>query len=102
MMKALDYSNCPRKCLWSRYHADLLKMESQQTFMGFEVKYTNIGSVRQTRLHSVDAQVYAADGISILKERLSILTWRLHNDLAIEVLDFGTKEVMANCRVICD
>ena len=97
MMKALDYSNCPGKCLWSRYHADLLQMESQQTFMGFEVKYRNIGSVRETIL-----QASAADGISILKERSSILTWRLHNDLAIEVLDYGTKEVMANCRVICD
>ena len=60
-------------------------MGSQQTFMGFEVKYTNIGTVRQTRVHSVDAQVSAADGISMM---------RLHNDLAIEVLDYGTKEVI--------
>ena len=56
MMKALDHSDCPGKCLWPRYHADLLKMESQKTFMGSEVKYTNIGTVRQTRLHSVDAK----------------------------------------------
>ena len=60
-------------------------MGSQQTFMGFEVKYTNIGTVRQTRVHSVNAQVSAADGISMM---------RLHNDLAIEVLDYGTKEVI--------
>ena len=60
-------------------------MGSQQTFMGFEVKYTNIGTVRQTRVHSVDAQVSAADGISMM---------RLHNDLAIEVLDYSTKEVI--------
>ena len=60
-------------------------MGSQQIFMGFEVKYTNIGTVRQTRVHSVDAQVSAADGISMM---------RLHNDLAIEVLDYGTKEVI--------
>ena len=60
-------------------------MGSQQTFMGFEVKYTNIGTVRQTRVHSVDAQVSAADGISMM---------RLHIDLAIEVLDYGTKEVI--------
>ena len=53
--------------------------------MGFEVKYTNIGTVRQTRVHSVDAQVSAADGISMM---------RLHNDLALEVLDYGTKEVI--------
>ena len=86
MMKALDHSDCPGKCLWPRYHADLLKMESQKTFMGSEVKYTNIGTVRQTKLHSVDAQVSAADGIGMVKERLSTLTWRLHNDLANEVL----------------
>ena len=41
-------------------------MERQKTFMGSEVKYTNIGMVRQTRLHSVDAQVSAADGIGIV------------------------------------
>ena len=28
IMKALDHSDCTGKCLWSRYHADLLKMES--------------------------------------------------------------------------
>ena len=84
------------------YHADLLKMESQKTFMGSKVKYTNIGTVRQTRLHSVDAQVSAADRIGMVKERLSTLTRRLHNDLASEVLDYGTKKVIANCRVIYD
>ena len=78
MMKALDHSDCPGKCLWPRYHADLLKMESQKIFMGSEVKHTNIGTVRQTRLHSVDSQVSAADGNRMVKERLSTLTWRLH------------------------
>ena len=86
MMKALDHSNCPEKCLWRRYHADLLKMENRKIFMGSEVKYTDIGTVRQTRLHSVDAQVSVAAGIGMVKERLSTLTWRLHNDLANEVL----------------
>ena len=87
MMKALDHSNCLGKCLWPRYHADLLKMESQKTFMGSEVKYTNFSTVRQARLHSVNAQVSAADGIGMVKERLSTLTWRLHKDLANEVFD---------------
>ena len=50
--------------------------------MSSEVKYTNIGSVRKKRLHSVDAHVFVADGIGMVKERLSALTWRLHNDLA--------------------
>ena len=84
MMK--DFSNCPEKCLWRRYHADLLKMENQKIFMGSEVKYTDIGTVRQTRLHSVDAQVSVAGEIGMVKERLSTLTWSLHNDLANEVL----------------
>ena len=75
MMKALDNSNCPEKCLWRRYHSDLLKMESQKTFMSPEVKYTDIGTVRQTRLHSVDAQVSVAGGIGMVKQRLSTLTW---------------------------
>ena len=70
--------------------------------MGSEVKYTKSGTVRQTRLHSADAQVSAADGISMVKERLSTLTWRFHNDLANEVFDDCTKEVIENCRVICD
>ena len=85
--KSLGSFQLLRKCLWPRYHADLLKMESQKTFMGSEVKYTNIGTVRQTKLHSVDAQVSAADGIGMVKERLSTLTWRLHKDLANEVFD---------------
>ena len=102
MMKALDHSNCPEKCLWRRYHADLLKMENQKIFMGSEVKYTDIGTVRQTRLHSIDAHVSAAGGIGMVKERLSTLTRRLHNDLANEVFDDCTKEVIENCRVICD
>ena len=102
MVKGLDHSDCPGKCLWPRYHADFLKMESEKAFMGSEVKYTNIGTVRQTRLHSVDTQVSAADGIGMVKERLSTLTWRLHNDLANEVFDDCTKEVIENCRVICD
>ena len=38
----------------------------------------------------------------MVKERLSTLTWRLHNDLANEVFDDCTKEVIENCRVICD
>ena len=69
MMKALDHSNCPEKCFWRRYPADLLKMENQKIFMGSEVKYTDIGTVRQTRLHSIDALVSAADGIGMVKER---------------------------------
>ena len=77
-------------------------MESQKTFMDSEVKYTNIGTLRQTKLHSMDAQVSATDATGMVKERLSTLTRRFHNDLANEVFDDCTKEVIENCRVICD
>ena len=50
----------------------------------------------------MDSQVSVADGIGMVKDRLSTLTWRLHNDLENEVFDDCTKEVIENCRVICD
>ena len=77
-------------------------MESQNTFMGSEVKYTNIGTLRQTRLHSVDAQLSVAYRIGMVKERFSTLNLRFHNDLSSEVFDDGTKEVIENCRVTFD
>ena len=40
-------------------------MKSQKTFIGTEVRYTNIGTLRQTRLHYVVAKGSAADGISM-------------------------------------
>ena len=42
--------------------------------MGSEARSTNIGTVKQTALHSVDTQVSAADGIGMVKKRLSSLT----------------------------
>ena len=38
----------------------------------------------------------------MVKERLSTLTRRLHNNLANKTFDGCTKEVIENCRVICD
>ena len=77
-------------------------MESQKTFVVSEVKYTNTGMERQTKLHSVEAQISAADRIGMLHEKLSTLTWRLHNDLVNEFFDDCTREVIKNCRVLCD
>ena len=57
--------------------------------------------LRQTRLHFVDVQLSVADRIVMVKERLSILTWRLHNNLSSEGFDDGTKEVIKNYRVTC-
>ena len=99
--KALYHWDYAKKCLWSSYYADLLKMEIQRTFMGFEVEFTNIGTLRQTKLHSADARLSVADGIAIVRERLSNLTWRFNKDLSREVFDDSTKEVMERCRVIC-
>ena len=64
MMKALDHWYCTEKCLWPSYYADLLKIEIQKT-VGSEVKYTNIGTLRETRLHSADARLFVADGIAM-------------------------------------
>ena len=77
-------------------------MENQKIYMGSKVKYTDIGTVRQARFHSMDAHVSAAGRIGMMKERLSTLTRRLHNNLANDVFDGCTKEVIENCRVICD
>ena len=38
----------------------------------------------------------------MVQQRLSTLTWRVHNDLANEFFDDGAKEMIENCRVICD
>ena len=58
-------------------------MKSQKTIMGSEVNDTNIDKVRQTRLHSEDAQVSVTDGIGMVKERLSTLSRKLHHDLSL-------------------
>ena len=49
----------------------------------------------------MDVQLSVADRIVMVKERLSILTWRLHNNLSSEGFDDGTKEVIKNYRVTC-
>ena len=48
-------------------------MESQKRFMGSEVRYTNTGTLSQRRLHSVDAQLYVADRISIVEAEIMYL-----------------------------
>ena len=62
-MKALDHSDSQK--IINKKYADLLKMKSQKTFIGSEVRYANIGMLSQTRLHSVVVQVSEADGISM-------------------------------------
>ena len=50
----------------------------------------------------MNTQLSVADGIGVMKEGLSTLTWRLHNVLSSEAFDDEAKEVIKNCRVICD
>ena len=70
--------------------------------MGFDVRYTTTGMLKQTRLHSMDAQYFVEDRIDMVKRILSTSTWRLHNDLSSEAFDDGRKQVIGNCGAICD
>ena len=72
-------------------------MESQKTFIVSEVTHTNTVMLR---LHSEGAKLSVAEWIGMAKEKLSILSRRLHNDLSSEVFDDGTEEVIE--KVICD
>ena len=67
--------------------------------MGFEGRSTNIGTVKQTTLYSVDAQVSATDEIGMVKKRLSSLTWRFHKDLSNEAFDDGSKDEIEDCSI---
>ena len=77
-------------------------MATDKTFMEAEINHINNGTARQTRLHSSNEQVSVADEINLVKEQLSTLAWRLHNDLSNDVYDGDTEKVIENCRVICD
>ena len=77
-------------------------MATDKTFIDAEINHINIGTARQTRLHSVNEQLSVADEINLVKEQLSTLAWRLHNDLPNDVCDGDTEKVIENCRVICD
>ena len=105
MMNAMNHSDCPgsgEKCLWPNYHADLSAMESDGKFMNTGIDHVNIGKIRQTRLQSENGQLEIADGIKLVKERSSTLTWRLNHDLSNEVFDVNTEDLIENCRIICD
>ena len=70
--------------------------------MNFDIVCVSIGTSRQTRLHSVNNELAIADGVQMLRERLSTLTWRLHHDLLAEIFDDKTKRVIEYCRIVCD
>ena len=86
-MEALDHFDCPdaddsskKVCLWPRYHNDLAAMMADKKYMA-TMKNVNMGTIRQTRLQAVSGKMQLANGITLVKERLSTLTWRLQNDL---------------------
>ena len=62
-------------------------MATDKTSMEAEINHINIGTARQTRLHSVNEQLSVADEINLVKEQLSTLAWRLHNDLSNDVYE---------------
>ena len=63
--------------------------------MGSVVKYTNIGMVTEIRLRIYPSFYSTQNGLG----EGEIIYF---NDLANEVFDDCTKEVIKNCRVICD
>ena len=63
--------------------------------MGSEVKYTNIGMATEIRLRIYPSFYSRRNGLG----EGEIIYF---NDLVNEVFDDCTKEVIKNCRVICD
>ena len=108
MMKCIDHADCPitssneKKCLWPRYHNDLSVAEEKGEYMGIKIDHINTGNVRQTRLQSSAGELTIADGISLVRERLRTLTWRLNHDLSEDVFDNEVKETIEYIRTICD
>ena len=108
MMECIEHKHCPpddpdnKKCLWPRYHEDLMLMEKDSKYMAAKVENVNMGSCRQTRLQSSSGELQVADGIGLVKERLTTLVWRLQNDLKSEVFDEDTKKMVEKVRTICD
>ena len=103
MYETIDHSNCSvDECKWERYHNDLHAMNTSNEYMNCAIGHVNIGTARQTRLQSDQNQLAVADGINLVKERLSTLAWRMHHDFCRELFDAETKQKIEHCRTICD
>ena len=70
--------------------------------MDCAIGHVDMGTVRQTRLQAEQSQVVVADGVNLVKERLSTLAWRMHHDFASELFEDETKEMIEHCRTVCD
>ena len=65
------------------------------------IDHVIMGKPRQTRLQTSDGEVEIADEIALVRESLTTLAWRLHNDLKADVFDEDTKKIIENIRVVC-
>ena len=84
------------------YHSDLTAMNTTNQYMDCAIRHVGMGTVRQTRLQEEQNQIVVADGIKLVKERLSTLAWRMHHDFANELFDDATKKMIEHCRTVCD
>ena len=101
--ETIDHTNCAvDECKWERYHNDLRAMNAKNEYMDCTIGNVNMGTSRQTRLQSDQNELVVADGINLVKERLSTLAWRMHHDFCHELFDDETKQKIEHCRTICD
>ena len=61
-----------------------------------------LDQIQNARLQAVSGEIQVADGIKLVKERLSTLTWRLQNGLNVDVFDDETKKLIEDIRIVCD
>ena len=69
--------------------------------MDCAIDHVSMGISRQTRLQASESQIAIADGINLVKERLSTFSWRLQHDFSNELFDAEGKQIIEHCRTIC-
>ena len=108
MIEAVNHKDCPpddasgKKCIWPNYHGDLPAMDMDNKYMESTIDHVIMGKPRQTRSQTSDGEGEIADGIALVRESLTTLAWRLHNDLKADAFDEDTKKMTENIRVVCD
>ena len=104
MYETIDHANCSvDQCKWERYHNDLGAMNTIDKYMGCDIGHIGMETVQQTtRPQLQQNQVVVADGVNLVKERLSTLAWRMHHDFSGELFEDETKEMIEHCRTVCD
>ena len=77
-------------------------MDVDNKYMESTIDHVIMGKPPQTRLQTSDGEVEIADGIALVRESLTTLAWRLHNNLQADVFDKDTKKMIEIIRVVCD